>query len=281
MKMRFPGFLRKAVTLSYDDVVEQDEQMIPILDKYGVRCTFNINSGLYAKEGTTYPAGQIHRRLSLSRAKALYHDRHEIATHCLTHLSLTEAPQSVMIYEIIRDRENLERDFGGIIRGFAYPFGTLNDAAVGALAACGIAYARTVRSSHSFEVPQDWLRLDPTCHHNDPRLMELCDQFLKDPAPFSSKLFYLWGHSYEFERDDNWEVLTAFCEKMSGRDDIWYATNIEIVDYVNAYRALRFSADTNKVFNPTCMQVWFERDGMNYTVLPGETITLRPVGQYD
>ena len=49
--MRFPGGLRKAVTLSYDDGVEQDRELIGILDQAGLKCTFNLNSGCFPPEG--------------------------------------------------------------------------------------------------------------------------------------------------------------------------------------------------------------------------------------
>ena len=42
--MLFPGGKQKALTLSYDDGVQQDIRFIEILDKYGIKCTFNINS---------------------------------------------------------------------------------------------------------------------------------------------------------------------------------------------------------------------------------------------
>ena len=44
--MRFPEGRLKAVTFSYDDGVRQDERLIEIFDKYGVKGTFNINSGI-------------------------------------------------------------------------------------------------------------------------------------------------------------------------------------------------------------------------------------------
>jgi len=179
-----------------------------------------------------------------------------------------------MTREILHDRENLEREFGGIIRGMAYSFGTFNDTVVEVLRSCGIAYSRTVQSTHDFSVPNDWLRLHPTCHHNDPKLMELCDRFLADEAPFFSRLFYLWGHSYEFESDNNWDVIRTFCEKMSGHADIWYATNIEIVDYVNAFRSLIAGAAQRALYNPTSTRIWVEEAGKLYEIGPGETVCI-------
>lgn len=51
--MRFPQGRAKALTLSYDDGVEQDIRLIEIMGKHGLKGTFNLNSGLYAEEGIT------------------------------------------------------------------------------------------------------------------------------------------------------------------------------------------------------------------------------------
>ncbi len=275
MFFRFPGGLKKALTLSYDDGVEQDIRLMEILDKHGIRCTFNLNSGCWAAEGTVYAPGHIHRRLSASQAQQVYaNPNHEVANHCLTHASLTELSPAGVVHEVMADRENHEKMFGGIIRGLAYPFGTHSDGVVDALRNCGVAYARTVVSTGHFGIPENWLKLHPTCHHNNPRLMQLCEQFCKMDGPFGSQLFYLWGHSYEFEADDNWQVIEAFCEKIGGRDDIWYATNIEVVDYVNACRAIIQSADGKRLYNPTDKDVWVDVDGQRVKVEKGCTIQL-------
>lgn len=276
MLMRFPGGLRKVLTLSYDDGVEQDRRLIPILDQYGIRCTFNLNSGCWAPEGTVYPAGTIHRRMPLSQVKETYDvTRHEVAVHCLTHASLPELPIDRMTHEILTDRINLEREFGGLVRGAAYPFGTYSDEAVQALESCGICYCRTVNSSHNFSIPQDWLRLYPTCHHDDPQLDSLCDSFLEQKSPFGNLLFYLWGHSYEFEANDNWDRIERFCQRMGGHEDVWYATNIEIYEYVAAYKRLVYAADGHLVHNPTDIELWVELNGGKLvSIAPGATMEI-------
>ena len=228
---------------------------------------------LLGPEGVTYPKGQIHRRMPKSQVEKVYRNpNHEVAAHCLTHASLTEISPSEIAWEVLEDRRNLENMFGGIIRGLAYPFGTYSDAVVDALKATGTAYARTVVSTNNFAIPNDWLRLHPTCHHNAPNLPDLCDRFLQDRAPFGSQLFYLWGHSYEFEADNNWHVIEQFCEKMGGHDDIWYATNIEIVEYVNACRAVIASADGKTLHNPTAITVWADVNGKQIVIPAGETV---------
>lgn len=87
--MRFPGNLGKALTLSYDDGVEQDVKLIELAKKYGIKGTFNLNSGLYPPEDITYAPGTIHRRMPKSKVSKIYSESGwEVATHGYTHPSL-------------------------------------------------------------------------------------------------------------------------------------------------------------------------------------------------
>ena len=271
--MRFPGGKVKALTLSYDDGVEQDIRLIDIMKEHGLMGTFNINSGLYAPEGTVYPEGRIHRRMTREAALELYKDSGmEVAVHGLTHPFLEQLPINLCTQEVLQDRINLENDFGGLVRGMAYPYGTTSDDVVASLKQCGIVYSRTTVSTEKFSIPTDWLRLPATCHHNNPRLMELAEKFVANEKKQGPLLFYLWGHSYEFEQNDNWHVIEEFAEYMGGREDIWYATNIEIYDYIAAYNQLLFSMDGKTVYNPSCVKLYFEMNGKLFCAKPGVNI---------
>ena len=273
--MRFPEGKIKALTLSYDDNVDQDIKFIDILNTYGLKCTFNINSEGYAEEGTVYPEGNVHRRLTKNQATELYKNSgHEVAVHSCTHPFLEQLPASVAALEILNDRVALEEQFGCIVRGMAYPFGTYSDELVEVLKTCGIVYSRTIKSTEKFDVPTDWLRLPATCHHNNPRLMELAKEFAEATYKRAPKLFYLWGHSYEFESNNNWNVIEDFAKYMGNRDDIWYATNIEIYEYMEDYKRLVYSANGKRVKNPTARTLYFYAHGNNYSVAPGETVEI-------
>ena len=271
--MRFPGGKPKAFTLSYDDGVVEDVRFIETCDKYGLKATFNLNADLYAPDENTLSFG-THRRLTKAAASELYNKNgHEVATHGFTHPWLEKLSSANVVHEILKDREALEEQFGTIVNGHAYPYGTYSDTVVECLKNCGIVYARTVRSTYSFEIPTDWLRLHPTCHHNDARSIELSKSFvsLKTEAP---KLFYMWGHTYEFTDNNNWEHFEAIAEIISGKDDVWYASNISIYNYVEAYRSLVFSADMTKVYNPSALDIWFVCNSKEYMVKSGETIKI-------
>ena len=201
--MRFPGGKAKTLTLSYDDGVEQDIKLIEIMVQHGLKGTFNISSGRYAAEGTVYPEGTISRKMTKKVAQKVYLDHGmEVAVHGLTHPNLNKFPDNVCAYEVMQDRINLEEDFGTFVRGMAYPYGSYSDSVVEILKMCGIVYSRTVESTERFDIPTDWLRMPATCHHKNPRLMELARNFAENNTKLDPSLFYLWGHSYEFERDD-------------------------------------------------------------------------------
>ena len=107
--MRFPKGKAKALTLSYDDGVEQDIRLMDIMDKNGLKGTFNLNSGLFAPEGTTYPEGAFHRRLTARQATETYAaSGHEVAVHGLTHPFLERLPENLAMWELLKDRENLD-----------------------------------------------------------------------------------------------------------------------------------------------------------------------------
>lgn len=279
--MQFPEGKKKALTFSYDDGVEQDIRLLEILDKHGLKGTFNINGHQLREDEHIYPEGTIQRVMGRKKAVETYtaaiRNGHEVAIHGYTHPFLDRVPRSMAAYEVAKDREVLEELFGGVIRGCAYPMGTFNDMTVDVLYNCGIAYARTTVATGGFAVPTDWLRMPATCHHNDDRLFSLAEQFLSEQPNYwvTPWLFYVWGHAYEFDINQNWERIEQFCEKVSGRDDVWYATNIEIYDYVQAYNALQFSAQGDVVKNPSALTVWFASGGKNVKVEPGQTVKFR------
>lgn len=118
----------------------------------------------------------------------------------------------------------------------------------------------------------------PTAHHDNPEILNWANEFVemdmdsKKNGGRAAKLFYVWGHSFEFDRKDNWEHLDELCRMLAGKEDVWYATNMEIYEYVKAYDSLVFSADSRRVYNPTLKTVWFGDDGKLYQLEPGQTI---------
>lgn len=264
ISLRFPGGKSKALTFSYDDGAIYDEKLISILNAHNMKGTFNINSDLL---------GSDEHYLTTEKASEIY-EGHEISVHGCVHSSFTDVPIERTSYEMMKDRMNLENRFNRIIRGMAYPYGTYNDEVIDAAKKCGIVYSRTVEATHSFDLPKEWLMLHPTCHHKDEQLMELAKKFIDMKADFRPQMFYLWGHSYEFNNDNNWEVIEKFADYTATRDDIWYATNIEIYDVYTAFKSLIFNIDCTKVINPSSKSVWIAVGGHVKEIKAGETVDL-------
>ena len=275
MLMKLKDGKSKVLTLSYDDGVVQDIRLIGILDKYGLRGTFNINTGRYLAEDAQRE--QYYGRMKLSEAQSLFKgSHHEVAVHSLTHPFLETLKKPQVLMEILEDRKNIEAQYGTLARGMAYPMGTYSDMVIEALEAAGICYSRTCKATENFKFPENWLTLHPTCHHKHPRLMELAQKFVEESPRYTAQnwMFYLWGHSYEFDNDDNWNVIEEFAAYTGGKDDIWYATNIEIYDYIKAYEALQVSVDESIVHNPTTTDLWFHHNHQIHCIHSGETLFL-------
>ncbi len=262
----FPNFKQKAFTLSYDDGGEHDKRLVEITSKYGVKGTFNLNSGFL---------GEINQELS-KEIKSLYIDSgNEVAIHGEFHLCLPDLNEERMVAEIYNDRRNLEKLTGQMVTGMAYAGGAYNDKVISVLKVCGVDYSRTTDDRESFDIHDDWLRLGATCHHDNPRLFDFAKEFLDEKSPQKPMLFYVWGHSYEFYANDNWDRIEKLLKTVGGKEDVWYATNIEIVRYVEAFKALRFSLDGKTVYNPTGIDVFMLTErGARVKALSGQTLRL-------
>lgn len=271
-KIRFPKFLDKAVTLSYDDGVKQDKRLIEIMKQKGLKGTFNLGSGMTE-------ASQNH--IKLDDLYSVYGESGmEVAVHGRGHLDLQKVSVLEGVDEILSDRKNLEKIFNRVVNGMAYAFGTYNDEIIDYLKICGIKYARTVNQTLGFSLPENWLEWHPTCRHKEPKLMELAKSFVEGPRDNmywrqSLKVFYLWGHSYEFDNDDNWNVIEEFANYIGNRDDIWYATNGEICEYIKASERLQFTADGCYVYNPSAIPVYIEDFGKFVVAEPNATVKIK------
>ncbi|MBD8067667.1 polysaccharide deacetylase family protein [Bacillus sp. PS06] len=246
--MTFPEGKHKVLTMSYDDGVLADRKLVQIFNKYDIKGTFHVNSGL---AGTG-------ERIDKEEMKQLYQG-HEVSAHTLMHPTIARVPKERIVTEIIEDRKNLEQTVGYTVRGLSYPNGSFNNNLKDTLPYLGIEYARTVHSTGTFNMPDDYLEWNPTCHHKG-NLLNLAEDFVNLYKTQYLYMMYVWGHSYEFDLDQNWDLIENFCAYIGKKDDIWYATNIEIVDYTKAFSQLKFAADCSFVYNPTAISIWLNVD---------------------
>ena len=230
-RFRFPGGRRKALVMSYDDGSEHDRRLVDIFNRHGIRGSFHLNSGRLDRP----------HHVRRDEVASLYRG-HEVSCHTVTHPDLTHLPDDTVRREIADDLRALREASGQPVRGLAYPFGAY-DVRVARIARDeGIAYARTAQSTGTFALPHDALAWAPTCHHG--AAMDLVGPFL-DESGDGLALLYVWGHSYELDgfmtsdASKDWRYMTELCRRLHGHDSIWYATTLEVADYMDARAGAR------------------------------------------
>lgn len=224
----------KAITFSYDDGVTQDKRLIDIFNKYGLKCTFNINSGLLGTAGLLVRDGVTvaHCKPRPEEIKRIY-EGHEIASHSLTHPMLPGLSDEEIISEVENDRIALSELAGYEVVGFAYPGGGVNfDRRVAEIIKIntGVKYCRTTVSTHNFEIQSNLFEFRPTVgHHREySDMLKLGKKFIELETD-KPALLYIWGHSYEFDIYNRWNEFEEFCKFISNRDEIFYGTNKDVL----------------------------------------------------
>ncbi len=276
----FPGGKHKVLTLSYDDGKVEDRRLVKIFNQYNIKATFNLNSGL------TY----MENRIPEEEWTNLYKG-HEVAAHTCTHPTLARCSNLEITNQILNDKINLEHVMGYPIRGLAYPNGSYDERCIHIAKSLGIEYARVVNDKYAdvcsattyaneaegpiligdatgFDLPNDYMQWCPTCHHNH-HLLQFGQKFLNLKKTQYLYMMYVWGHSFEFERNNNWNVIEEFCELMANKEDIWYATNIDIVHYNQVYDNLKFAADNSFVYNPSVSSAWVQLNDKDIIEIKG------------
>ena len=252
MRFVYPNGKSKALTFSYDDGQIHDRKLVEILNRHGMKGTFHLNSG------TLSPNRDYEVFIAADEVAELYAG-HEVAVHGVQHRNLPTLSKNQVVNEVLEDRRALEKLTGGMVQGMSYAFGNYSEQIMEILKGLGIKYSRTVVSTNGFFPPADFLAWHPTCHHNG-GIMELGQNFLSVPGFVELPLMYVWGHSFEFAGNGDWNVIEEFAELMEGKEDIWYATNLEICDYIQATRSLESSGDGLTLKNPTAVSVGIRTD---------------------
>jgi len=260
IRMLYPGGLKKALTFSWDDGREYDYKLVELMDKYGLRGTFHLCSGLLDKPG--YVKSQDVKKL---------YAKHEVASHTINHANLPQCDDAKLKQEVMEDCKALEKLVGYPVYGLAYPGGEADERVVKMLPTFGIRYARVVGTHNWFAMPKSrmtWVMtstIGPVAG-NAKRFLE----WGTFPALLSA-----WGHSYELGEGNVWGTMDEIGKALGGRKDIWYATNIEIINYMDATKMLVFSSDKKSVQNPTKLEIWISVKDKPYKIAPGQKVALK------
>ena len=184
----FPQGKHKVLTMSYDDGKIFDRKLIEIFNKYGIKGTFHLNTGIMPVDED---------RIQLSEVKELYKG-HEVSCHTSTHPTIERCPLDQVVQQVIEDRKALEDAVGYPVRGLSYPNGSYSKDIINLLPACGIEYSRVVGSTDDFCIfPTTSLNgnLPVTTVTTLCRMQNVFADLHKTQYLY---MMYVWGHSYEF-----------------------------------------------------------------------------------
>ena len=222
----YPNKLLKAITFSFDDATQQDIRLANLFNKYNLKCTFNVNSGI-----ATHNYRYIYNNVEIYRLEKEElieaYIGHEIASHSLTHPHLFDLNLNQIQNEIESDISNLNLWFTHQkIIGFAYPYGQVNNDIINILKNNGIKWARNAGHSNSFDIGNNLLNYTPTCHFLSKDLPKLIDDFIS-LNPDKKQILFIWGHSNELDTNNCWEYFENILKTLANKKDIYYCTNSE------------------------------------------------------
>ena len=271
IKKLYPFGKAKAFNITYDDGVWQDVRFVELLNKYGIKGTFNLNSQLMAEEFEwTHPNGFAVKRMPKDKVVKLY-ENHEVASHTLTHPYMHDMSENEILHQMGLDRYNLEQLFGREVKGFAVPFSYYSNLIADCAQHIGFEYARKSDESLSYTPSEDYYHWQTGIFHLNPQFAQFAENFFRIDEELA--LLQIVGHSYDLDAEDMWEVIENLLGRIADDEDIVSMTNIEIVRYLKAIRAADITADYIK--NNSDTEIWFAVDGKTISVKAGETIFLQ------
>lgn len=202
----------KYFVLSFDDGTVHDKHFVELLNKYQMKCTFNLNSGL--EDFVWEFEGQPVVRQRMADTVDQYHG-HEIASHSLTHPRLDQLPPPRLRREVEEDCEVLKQIFGVKELGFGVPFTVCTEREIKIIRRF-VRYIRLSEYSDSFALPDDPYHIPIHALYNDSDVREKIAAFAKNDLPDS--LFVLAGHSYELEFLSHWEYMEGLLQYIKSFD---------------------------------------------------------------
>jgi hypothetical protein len=272
IEFRWPEGKTGALTTSWDDGTIHDRRLVEILNRHGLKGAFNLNSGRLGRKVRSW-----HEIIAAAEVQALYAG-HEVACHGVTHPSLQELADDQIRAELLEDRRSLERLVGYPVRGLALPNGSWDRRVLRIAKECGLVYSRPTTRHDNFFLPLDFMDWHTTAHHKTD-LTSLWKKFSACRRP--AKLFYLWGHSYEFDNDQNWPLIEDFAALAGPSEKVWHATNMQICEYVTAWRNLQFTADLDRTRNISHLKLWYAYENDVFSIRPNETVAVPIDGNYE
>ena len=211
----------KYFVFAIDDGTIYDTKVIEIFNKYKIRATFNLNSGL--QDFVWYKENLPVRRLDLYKYKDIYNN-HEVASHSLTHPYLTSLSDEDVYREVKEDVDNIERIFERKVTSFSFPFDYFDERTISIIKSIGITHIILPEIDDSFSLPCDTFHIKVTSWNIDDALTKF-ERFIKDK---DAEIFIYLSHSYDYEFDHSYDKLEKLCQLVKSQKDIKIITINEI-----------------------------------------------------
>ncbi|MBP1551061.1 MAG: polysaccharide deacetylase family protein [Oscillospiraceae bacterium] len=264
IKRLYPYGKKKAFNITYDDGIQQDIRFVELLNKYNIKGTFNLNSGLmYQQFEWIHENGMVVKRLPADTVVDLYKN-HEVASHTLTHPYMHNMSESEVMQQMQQDKENLEQLFDRKICGFAVPFDFYSNVIADCAQKCGFEYARCSEERFSYTPPENYYWWAASVFHLNPQFEQFVNNFFESKEELA--LCQIVGHSYDLDAENMWETMENILKRISENSDIISMTNIDIVRYLKAMRSAVITE--NFIENNTDTKLWFEVNSNIVAVKP-------------
>ena len=216
----------KIFLISFDDGTVWDGRFVDLLNKYGMKATFNLNSGLEDYVWHYEDRFPVRRQI-LSETVEQYRG-HEIASHSLHHHWLNSLTPPQLSREVGEDCENLRKIFGLKEIGFGVPFTACGQREINIIKKY-VRYIRLSEFADSFALPEDPYHIPIHGLYNQPDIRDRIAAFAASDLPIS--LFVMAGHSYELEVLDHW----GYMEELLRYIRSFGFTVMTTMDFVNKY----------------------------------------------
>lgn len=204
----------KIVSLSFDDGTVYDLRFIELLNKYNLKATLNLNSGL--KDFVWYYGDHPIERLDLVAYRLAY-EGHEVAAHSLTHPYFSSLTEGEVVRQVKEDVENLSRIFAYRVEGFAFPFHDQTEDNITTVKEnVDLSYIRYSYLDHS-GTHRDRHHIHINALYDDADIYERLEDFKSDNTSENS-LFVIAGHAYEFEVKNDWEKIEKLLAYLKNDD---------------------------------------------------------------
>ena len=261
----YPGGKAKAFNITYDDGVLQDVRFVELMNKYGLKGTFNLNSGLMETQFEwVHPNGMTVKRLPTTVVAELYQN-HEVASHTLTHPYLSSLTEAEIMEEMARDKENLERLTGKPVLGFGGPFHHWGPEVVECAKRCGFEYARNAEERCCYAPPEEYYYWSAGIYHIRPGFRDFVEGFFHTREELA--LCQIVGHTYDLDVENMWDYMESVLKRVAEDHSVLSVTNIDLVRYMKAMRTAVITE--TEIKNPSDLPLWFEKNGKVICVEPG------------